>query len=99
LILSDNNYCQENTPRPGDLVVYRSAAGSSITHTAVVQYVTDGEPVLVRSKWGSLGIFTHPVNKSPYGTEFTFHRSPRGGHLLVLSPFSSSELPQTPATD
>lgn len=89
IILNENNYHPEGAPRPGDLVIYRGTPGGSITHTAVVQYATDGEPVLVRSKWGSLGIFTHAVDQSPYGTDFTYHRSSRGGHRLIISPISS----------
>ena len=30
-----------------------------------------------------LGVYLHPVDKSFYGTEYTFHRSGRSGHLLV----------------
>jgi hypothetical protein len=99
VILNENNYYQESTPLPGDLVIYRGTPGGSITHTAVVQYATDGEPVLVRSKWGSLGIFTHAVDQSPYGTEFSFHRSPRGGHRLIISPISSGHSVPPAATE
>jgi hypothetical protein len=98
VILNENNYHQESTPRPGDLVIYRGTPGGSITHTAVVQYAIDGEPVLVRSKWGSLGIFTHAVDQSPYGTEFSYYRSARSGHRLVISPISSGHsVPSTTA--
>jgi hypothetical protein len=45
--------------------------------------VAEGQPVLVESKWGNLGVFLHPADKTPYGTEFTFYRSARSGHLLV----------------
>jgi hypothetical protein len=89
VILYENSYYRERTPRSGDLVIYRGTPGGSITHTAVVQYASDSEPVLVRSKWGSLGIFTHAVDQSPYGTEFSYHRSSRGGHRLIISPISS----------
>ena len=80
----------------GDLVVYRQ--GSTISHTAVVRYVTEGQPVLVEGKWGTLGVYLHPADKSFYGTEFTFHRSGRSGHLLVGmggSPGPSEVLNQT----
>jgi hypothetical protein len=63
------------------LVVYRQ--NNTIAHTAVVRFLSEGQPILVESKWGSLGLFLHPIEKSAYGTEFTFHRSPRAGHLLV----------------
>ena len=98
VILNENTYHRESTPRPGDLVIYRGAPGGSITHTAVVQYATDGEPALVRSKWGSLGIFTHAVDQSPYGTDFSFHRSSRDGHRLMITPISSGHfVPAAPA--
>jgi hypothetical protein len=81
LILKENGYAAVQEPQPGDLVVYRQ--GKAVSHTAVVRYVAEGQPVLVEGKWGSLGVFLHPAEGSCYGTEFTFHRSPRQGHLLV----------------
>lgn len=94
LILGENSYREESRPQLGDLVIYRMSGGS-ITHSGVVQYITDGEPVLVRSKWGNLGVFTHPVDQSPYGTAFGYYRSPRPGHLLSISPRSSGEIAPT----
>jgi len=81
VILSDNGYHAVSTPRPGDVVIYRTNEG--ITHSAVVRYVTEGQPILVEGKWGALGLFLHPVDKSMYGTDFTYYRSPRLGHLLI----------------
>lgn len=80
-ILRENDYQEVAEPQPGDVVVYRQ--GGAVAHTAVVRYLSEGQPVLVEGKWGSLGVFLHPVEKSVYGTEFTFHRSPRAGHLLA----------------
>jgi hypothetical protein len=80
-ILKENGYQEIQEPRAGDLVVYRRA--SAVMHTAIVRYVTEGQPVLVEGKWGAMGVFLHPADKSFYGTEFTFHRSARNGHLLV----------------
>ncbi len=82
LILRENGYRQVSDPRPGDLVVYRGQ-GRTVAHTAVVRYVSDGQPVLVESKWGELGVFLHAADKSVYGTAYTFHRSARRGHLLA----------------
>jgi len=93
-ILEDNGYTPQDRPQPGDLVVYRSNAG--IEHSGVVQYVTDGEPVLVKSKWGNLGVYLHPVNQSPYGSTFTFYRSPRKGHLLSTTPTTASDPSSSP---
>jgi hypothetical protein len=80
LILRENGYLEQKIPMPGDLVVYREERG--ILHTAIVRYVTDGQPILVESKWGELGIFLHAVDKSVYGRNYTYYRSPRNGHLL-----------------
>jgi hypothetical protein len=80
-ILKENGYGEVSDPRPGDLAVYRQGGG--VTHTAVVRYVTPGLPVLVEGKWGWSGVYMHPVDQSPYGAEFTYHHSPRGGHTLA----------------
>jgi hypothetical protein len=80
-ILKDNGYREHNEPQPGDLVVYR--LGPAVTHTAIVRYVTEGQPLLVEGKWGNLGVFVHPADKSPYGTDYKLYRSPRRGHLLA----------------
>jgi len=81
LILTENQYTQQKSPQPGDLAIYRNNGAAS--HTAVVMYVTQGQPVMVRGKWGNLGVFLHPAEKSPYGNDYTFYRSPRSGHRLV----------------
>ena len=81
LILKENGYYETHEPRSGDLVIYRQAG--AVSHTAIVRYVSEGQPVLVEGKWGAMGVFLHPANTSFYGTEFTFHRSTRTGHLLV----------------
>jgi hypothetical protein len=97
-ILRDNRYQEQSQPRPGDLVVYRNADGS-VCHTALVQYITEREPVLVKGKWGNLGIFTHPVDQSPYGVEFAFYRSPRAGHLINIVSVSGDDPPPTVVTE
>ena len=76
LILNENGYTKQKAPRAGDLVIYRSSG--AVTHTAVVQYVSGNQPVLVSGKWGPLGVFLHPIDKSPYGTDYAFYRSPCG---------------------
>jgi hypothetical protein len=81
LILKENGYRETHEPQPGDLVIYRQ--GGAVTHTAIVRYVTEGQPVMVEGKWGAMGVFLHQADKSLYGTDFTFYRSARAGHLLV----------------
>lgn len=83
MLLWQNQYTLQTNPEPGDLIVYRN--GASIDHTGVVRYVTPNEPVLVESKWGTYGVYLHPAERSPYGHEFAFYRSPRQGHQLVSS--------------
>lgn len=83
-ILTENGYRPVDDPRPGDLVLYRSATGLP-AHAGVVRYVTDGMPVLVEGKWGWMGVYLHPVDRSPFGTDYAFYRSPRATHHLPLS--------------
>ncbi|MBM3984059.1 MAG: hypothetical protein FJ304_28090 [Planctomycetes bacterium] len=80
-IVKENGYTETHEPHAGDLVVYRQ--GGSVAHTAIVRYVTEGQPVMVEGKWGTMGVFLHPADKSCYGQEYTFYRSARGTHLLV----------------
>jgi hypothetical protein len=81
LILAENGYREQTEAKPGDLVVYR--INGIIVHSAVVRYVSEGQPVLVEGKWGELGVFLHAVDKSVYGPNYTFYRSPRRGHTLA----------------
>lgn len=90
-ILAENGYQPVTAPRPGDVAIFR--AGSTVMHTAVVRYVTVGQPVLVEGKWGCTGVYLHPVDKSLYGTAFTYYRSPRTGHLLAGLDASASPVP------
>ena len=83
-ILDDNGYAPTKTPRAGDLVVYRNVNG--VTHTGVVRYTTKGQPVMIESKWSWMGVFLHPVDKSAYGHDFTYYRSPRDSHVLAGLP-------------
>lgn len=81
-ILADNGYAAVTDPRPGDLAIYRDGQ-DAVSHTAVVRYATEGMTPLVESKWSWMGVFLHPVDKSVYGTNFTFYRSPRAGHVIA----------------
>jgi hypothetical protein len=81
LILKENGYEQVQTPRAGDVVVYRNASG--VSHTAIVRYTAPNQPVLVAGKWGVLGVFLHPVDKSCYGNEFAYYRTARNGHVVI----------------
>lgn len=97
LILSENGYTTSADPRPGDLAVYRSSG--AVSHTALVRYVSDGMPVMVEGKWGAIGVFLHPVDQSCYGTDVTYYRSGRKGHLLsgLAAPASARAGDEIPA--
>jgi hypothetical protein len=81
-ILDDNGYAAVVTPQAGDLCVYRNSNGG-VSHTGVVRAVLTDGTVLVEGKWGRLGVYLHAAQDSCYGTNFTYHRSPRAGHLLA----------------
>lgn len=95
VILKENGYEEVQEPHPGDLIVYRG--GGSVKHTAIIRYVTEGQSVMVEGKWGVLGTYLHPAEQSIYGTDYTFYRSPRQGHLLAGVPTSPAGEPRTTA--
>ena len=80
-ILTENGYTPVTDPQAGDLVIYR--LGTEIAHTAIVRATGPEIPVLVEGKWGWMGVYLHPVDQSCYGTNVTYYRSSRDGHLLV----------------
>lgn len=80
-ILTDNGYAPAPAPAVGDLCVYRNS-DNQVAHTAVVRAVLDDGTVLVEGKWGRMGVYLHTAGESCYGSEFTYHRTARGGHLL-----------------
>jgi hypothetical protein len=100
LILKENGYEEVQEPHTGDLVIYRRAG--VVAHSGLIRYITEGQPVLIESKWGALGTFLHPANKSIYGNEFTFYRSHRNGHLLAgvggPTPATETATPNRPTT-
>jgi hypothetical protein len=95
-ILAENEYKAVEKPQPGDLVVYRDPHG--VSHSCIVRYVTEGLPVMVEGKWGTSGVYLHAVDQSLYGSQFTYYRSPRKGHLLAGLDDPPSHDPQRHAT-
>jgi hypothetical protein len=81
LILRENHYEEVHEPQSGDVVIYRK--DGVIQHSAIVRYVTEGQPILVEGKWGAFGVLLHPAEKSLYGDDYTFYRSSRKGHTLL----------------
>jgi hypothetical protein len=82
-ILEQNNYISVVQPEPGDLVIYRGTNGD-ISHSGIVRAVLGKDDVLVESKWGRMGVYLHPADKSCYGKDFMFYRSERGSHTITL---------------
>src|SRR5207253_1844379 len=64
-ILDDNGYQPVDTPRRGDLIIYRNA-GDTITHSGVVRVSNAEGLVLIESKWSWQGTFLHAPEDQPY---------------------------------
>jgi hypothetical protein len=84
-ILADNGYQIYDSPRVGDLVVYRNSSGG-ISHTGVVKECALAGPPVIESKWGLRGRFVHSPADQPYGRRFGYYRSTRQGHTLAIRP-------------
>jgi hypothetical protein len=100
-ILEDNGYQEVSDPQPNDLAIYFNQ-DYGVTHTAIVRYVSPGQPVLVEGKWGNLGVYLHPVEACPYGPHYKFYRTRRSNHLLTIvdhpPPASTTHLPTAVAS-
>jgi hypothetical protein len=90
-LLNDNRYAPIDAPDPGDIVIYRS--GETILHTGLVKWVDERGQVFIESKWGPLGVYLHPVEAQPYGSDFTYYRTDRPNHLVTIRTESSDEFP------
>ncbi len=93
-ILEQNSYVQVTRIEAGDLVVYRNTNGE-ISHTGIVRTVFAENDVLVESKWGRMGVYLHPVEKSCYGHDFEYYRCERGTHLINLLTENTKSLRST----
>jgi hypothetical protein len=80
-ILTDNGYQVAAEPRPGDLAIYRETDGH-ILHSGIVEAVTAPGLVLVESKWGEMGRYLHPADRTRYNGRLLYYHSSRQGHLL-----------------
>jgi len=89
-ILEDNSYSSVPQPDEGDLVIYRQ--GADAVHSGYVRSVEQGV-VVVMSKWGPFGVFLHPVEAQPFSPDWTFHRTTRGGHQLLIDRRAAVDLP------
>ena len=99
LILKENGYEEVVVPQTGDVVIYR--AGGGITHTAVVRYVTEGQPVMVEGKWGLFGVFLHPPTArfTAPTTLSTAARDPATSSRASPNPTPPTTQPATHATE
>lgn len=92
MVLEDNGYMPVRAPQVGDLVIYRDDS-QTVTHAGRVAYLLNDDQPLVESKWGYQGVFLHLPQGSPFGMNWTFYRSSRPNHHLLLAP------PPVPDTD
>lgn len=84
-ILTDNQYVEVSGPLENDLVIYHDSDGI-VTHSGIIRFLVPNGPVLVESKWGPLGVYLHPVENSPYGSDYSFFHTSRPTHTLNFSP-------------
>jgi hypothetical protein len=89
-ILEDNGYTPVQTPRVGDLVIYRDDE-KVVTHLGAVALFLKADQPLIESKWGSQGVFLHLPEGSPFGSNWTYYRSARPNHHLLPTFPSSKE--------
>ena len=83
MILEDNGYEICDTPKTGDLIIYRGPNGDPV-HTGTVHFVYWDGTVMIKSKWGLRGRFVHRPEEQPYSKTYSFYRSPRSGHLVTI---------------
>jgi len=81
-ILEDNEYQRVDAPQAQDLVIYFGPRGE-VLHSGLVHSAAPSGRILIESKWGSLGVFLHPLTAQPYGTTYAFYHSHRAGHRLL----------------
>src|SRR5262245_43711536 len=81
-VLRDNGYVRVTEPRDGDLAVYVS--GQRCAHSGFVRMKRSGSGVLVESKWGPFGVYTHEPQSHPFPGECRYFRSNRVGHAMTI---------------
>lgn len=81
-ILEDNQYHTISKPQLGDVVLFRNSV-RKVTHSSIVRAVLDDGTILIESKWGFLGRYTHTLEQHAYRShQPVFYRSTRMGHRL-----------------
>ena len=62
--INDGSYVSSGSVK-GNRVTYTTTANDEIIHSGIVTDVSSG-PITITSKWGYMGLFSHPVNDCPY---------------------------------
>lgn len=91
-ILEDNGYLEVFQPRPGDLIIYRDAAGNILHSGLVWEYAADGG-LLIQSKFGISGCYLHAPEEQPYGERFSFYRTDRRRHAVRIRAMETAVQP------
>ncbi len=81
-ILVENDYRPVTSPKGGDLIIYRDAAGN-IVHSGIVR-LAEGDLVIVESQWGTGARYLHEPATPAYSPSFEYYRSPRTGHWVRM---------------
>lgn len=84
-ILSDNRYQRVALPKQGDLIVYRNENGE-VEHTGIVEAIGEDGLILIKSKWGAIGLYIHAPEAQPWSNHYAYYRSRRPGHKLKIKP-------------
>ncbi len=82
-ILTENGYTVQGIPAAGDVIVYRGGQGE-LLHTGIVSGILLDGTCIIESKWGIAGRYLHQAEDQPYGLNYAFYRSERGGHLVTV---------------
>lgn len=72
--LSDPLVNRVSSPRVGDRITYQTTNGGIYQHSGIIETVSSNKVILVRSKWGAMGLYIHSVDNCPasYGRYTTY---------------------------
>lgn len=93
-LLEDNGYSIVDSPRRGDVIVYRDDAGK-IQHSGRVRSVHDDGQVWIESKWGASSRYVHLAEHQCYSESFQFYRTSRpsdAAQLVRTTPQGDSQV-------
>jgi hypothetical protein len=93
-ILEDNGYQPCFDPRPGDVIVYHVGDGR-IVHTGLVSGILYDGTIMIESKWDLGARLLHRPEDQPYSSRYTYYRTPRSSHAIIIRPRGSYTTLQT----